>query len=167
MTYPFMPIQMTLISMFTIGIPSFILALEPNNERIKGNFFINIISKSIPAAISVVFNILAAILATNVFKLNIEEFSTISVILTGYTGLLLLFKISLPLNNIRKALIILMSVGFMTGVILGRELFSLVFLNLTSLFLLVLLLTASTFVFLSILKFSDKISHKYKPKPLN
>lgn len=162
MTYPFMPIQMTLISMFTIGIPSFILALEPNNEIIKGNFFINIISKSIPGAIGVVFNILAAILASKIFRLSADEFSTISVILTGYTGLLLLFKISLPLNNIRKALIILMSSGFLVGIILGRELFSLVFLRFTSLFILVILLAVSTFVFLSILKFSNKISNKYK-----
>lgn len=47
MPYPFMPIQLTLISMVTIGIPSFVLALEPNRERIKGNFLKNVISKAI------------------------------------------------------------------------------------------------------------------------
>ena len=162
MPYPFMPIQMTLISMFTIGIPSFILALEPNNERIKGNFFINIISKSIPAAISVVLNILSVILATNIFKLSIEEFLTISVILTGYTGLLLLFKISLPLNNIRKVLIILMSSGFAAGIIFGREIFSLALLNAKSLFILIFLLILSTAIFICTLKSLGKlINHNH------
>ena len=166
MPYPFMPIQMTLISMFTIGIPSFILALEPNNERIKGNFFINIISKSIPAAISVVLNILSVILATNIFKLSIEEFLTISVILTGYTGLLLLFKISLPLNNIRKVLIILMSSGFTAGIIFGREIFSLALLNAKSLFILIFLLILSTAIFICTLKFLGKLINKYKTRSL-
>ena len=166
MPYPFMPIQMTLISMFTIGIPSFILALEPNNERIKGNFFINIISKSIPAAISVVLNILSVILATNIFKLSIEEFLTISVILTGYTGLLLLFKISLPLNNIRKVLIILMSSGFAAGIIFGREIFSLALLNAKSLFILIFLLILSTAIFICTLKFLGKLINKYKTRSL-
>lgn len=166
MPYPFMPIQMTLISMFTIGIPSFILALEPNNERIKGNFFINIISKSIPAAISVVLNILSVILATNIFKLSIEEFLTISVILTGYTGLLLLFKISLPLNNIRKVLIILMSSGFAAGIIFGREIFSLTLLNAKSLFILIFLLILSTVIFICTLKSLGKLINKYKIKSL-
>lgn len=166
MPYPFMPIQMTLISMFTIGIPSFILALEPNNERIKGNFFINIISKSIPAAISVVLNILSVILATNIFKLSIEEFLTISVILTGYTGLLLLFKISLPLNNIRKVLIILMSSGFAAGIIFGREIFSLALLNAKSLFILIFLLILSTVIFICTLKSLGKLINKYKTRSL-
>ena len=166
MPYPFMPIQMTLISMFTIGIPSFILALEPNNERIKGNFFINIISKSIPAAISVVLNILSVILATNIFKLSIEEFLTISVILTGYTGLLLLFKISLPLNNIRKVLIILMSSGFAAGIIFGREIFSLTLLNAKSLFILMFLLILSTVIFICTLKSLGKLINKYKIRSL-
>lgn len=166
MPYPFMPIQMTLISMFTIGIPSFILALEPNNERIKGNFFINIISKSIPAAISVVLNILSVILATNIFKLSIEEFLTISVILTGYTGLLLLFKISLPLNNIRKVLIILMSSGFAAGIIFGREIFSLTLLNAKSLFILIFLLILSTVIFICTLKYLGKLINKYKIRSL-
>ena len=38
-TYPLQPTQVTLISLFTIGIPSTFLALEPNHRRIEGNFF--------------------------------------------------------------------------------------------------------------------------------
>ena len=56
--YPFVPIQLTLISTVTIGIPSFILALEPNNARIRGNFLRNVISKSLPTGITVALNIL-------------------------------------------------------------------------------------------------------------
>lgn len=60
--YPFQPIQMTLISAFTIGIPSFVLALEPNRERIRGRFLGNVIVRSIPGAVCSVCCILVAIL---------------------------------------------------------------------------------------------------------
>ena len=55
--YPFEPIQLTLVSVITIGIPSFMLALEPNKERIKGNFLNNVISKALPTAITNVITI--------------------------------------------------------------------------------------------------------------
>ena len=56
--YPFQPIQFTLINTFTIGIPSFILALEPNKDRIRGSFLVNIIRKSLPGACTMVANVL-------------------------------------------------------------------------------------------------------------
>ena len=56
--YPFIPIQLTLTSVFTIGIPSFVLALEPNNERVKGHFLLNVTSVAFPTAITIVFNII-------------------------------------------------------------------------------------------------------------
>lgn len=159
--YPFEPIQMTLINVFTIGIPSFVLALEPNNERIRGNFFINIINKAIPAALTVVFNILILSFVSNIFNLDSTYFSTLAVILTGYTGLLLLFKISLPLNNIRKLLLILMISGFSAGVIFARNVFSLILLDYHSFFILILLILISTILFLLMLKLISKINLKY------
>ena len=162
MPYPFMPIQMTLISMFTIGIPSFVLALEPNHERIKGNFFINIISKSLPAAISVVLNIIIIAIITNLFHLSLGEFSTLSVILTGYTGILLLFKISVPFNTIRKGLLMFIIAGFSAGIIFGKSLFSLAHLNIYSILILISLIAFSTFLFLLILKLSEKAKFRFK-----
>ena len=44
-SYPFQPIQQTLISSLTIGVPSFILALEPNNDRLCGRFINNVIPR--------------------------------------------------------------------------------------------------------------------------
>lgn len=56
--YFYLPIHLSLITTCTISIPSFILALEPNNERVKGKFMLKVISKSIPAALTVVFNVI-------------------------------------------------------------------------------------------------------------
>lgn len=122
--YPFEPIQMTLLSAFTIGLPSFVLALEPNSDRIKGNFFINVISKSIPAALTVILNIVFVMIASYVFGLNHLQSSTIAVLLTGFTGLMLLFKISLPFNAIRTALFAVCTGGMVLGLTVFRGIFS-------------------------------------------
>ena len=68
--YPFMPIQLSLISVVTIGIPSFALALEPNKERIKGHFLINVISRSMPASITVVMGIILSIILSKVCEFS-------------------------------------------------------------------------------------------------
>lgn len=56
-SYPFVPIQLSLISVVTIGIPSFMLALEPKQRKNKGNFLKNVISKSIPTALTAILGI--------------------------------------------------------------------------------------------------------------
>lgn len=50
--YPLEPSQISLISMFTIGIPSFVLALEPNKDRIQGHFMTNVLLKALPAGLT-------------------------------------------------------------------------------------------------------------------
>ena len=67
-SYPFEPIQLTLISVITIGIPSFMLALEPNREKIQGNFLKNIISKAMPTALT---DIIMVFCLTYIYKLRI------------------------------------------------------------------------------------------------
>lgn len=88
--YPFQPIQLTLISALTIGAPSLILALEPNKERIKGKYIVNVIRKSIPGAMTMVFNIVALAIVCSFIHFNSTEISTLAVMITGFAGLLVL-----------------------------------------------------------------------------
>lgn len=88
--YPFVPIQLTLISTVTIGIPSFILALEPNNARIRGNFLRNVISKSLPTGITVALNILIISILNKCNIISNEHYSSLCVIATSICGLILL-----------------------------------------------------------------------------
>lgn len=124
-SYPFMPIQMTLTSVLTIGIPSFILALEPNRERISGRFFINIIEKALPCAVAIVSSILIIMGMSNLFKFSEMRISTLCVISSAFCGFLLLFKISRPFNLIRRILFITMSLLFLCGLTLFNQVFSL------------------------------------------
>ena len=140
--YPFMPIQLTLTSVFTIGIPSFVLALEPNRERVKGDFLRNVISKAVPGAVTIVFNVLVVSAAAFLLDIPQQQISTMCVMLTGFTGFLLVFRICLPFNPLRIV------GGFTLCVFFLHSLFSLVplpWMQLTAL----LICAAGAFVVLS------------------
>lgn len=123
--YPFMPIQLTLTSVVTIGIPSFVLALEPNNERVTGHFFPKVISRSLPAALTIVLNILIVMVTKSLFKFNPVETSTVCVLLTGMTGFILLYRLCKPFNVIRVVLLVTMIVMFYGQVLWLRDMYSL------------------------------------------
>ena len=121
--YPFMPIQFTLINAFTIGIPSLVLALEPNKDRIKGIFLFNIMKTAVPAGITIVVNIIFCVAAMRIFALSEMEYSTLSVLILTAISFMLLFKISLPFNPIRVVLFCLMNVGMLVGILCFRDFF--------------------------------------------
>ena len=124
--YPFQPIQQTLISSLTIGIPSFILALEPNKERLQGKFIRNVLRLSVPASVTMTVNILFLCVLGAAFSLTDPQLSTLAVITTSLTGFIMLFKVSTPFNALRTALFGGLLAAFLTAVVFFRGLFFLV-----------------------------------------
>lgn len=122
--YPFQPIQMTLISAFTIGIPSFVLALEPNKDRIKGRFLENVIVKSLPGALTAVLSVVAVnIVGYLLLGLSYAHVSTLCVLLTAWVGLMLIVRLSIPFTPIRTALLVVVVGGTVLGATLFHTLF--------------------------------------------
>lgn len=103
--YFYMPIHLSLITACTISIPSFILALESNHERVKGNFMLKVVSKSFPAALTVVFNVVMIVLYKNYFSISENITSTLIVLMTGTTGFIFLSRICRPFNILRGVLL--------------------------------------------------------------
>lgn len=104
--------QMTLISAFTIGIPSFVFALEPNRERIRGRFLGNVVVRSIPGAIcSVCYILVANIAGYYLMRLDYEQVSTLCVLLTSWIGCNLVIRLSMPFTAIRAALLVVVVGG--------------------------------------------------------
>lgn len=113
--YSFQPIQMTLISAFTIGIPSFVFALEPNRERIRGRFLGNVVVRSIPGAIcSVCYILVANVVGYYLMGLDYEQVSALCVLLTSLIGCNLVVRLSMPFTAIRSALLVVV-VGGIAG----------------------------------------------------
>ena len=104
--YFYMPIHLSLITACTISIPSFILALEPNHEIVKGNFMLKVISKSFPAALTVVFNVVMIVLYKNYFEISETITSTLIVLMTGTTGFIFLYRLCKPFNILRSILLV-------------------------------------------------------------
>ncbi len=103
--YPFQPVQMSLISTAIIGLPSFVLALEPNHERVRGSFLGNVLARSMPGSIAVIAAVAAASGLLERFGISWAEISTVCVMLTLLVGGCLVVRISLPLNFLRRNLI--------------------------------------------------------------
>ncbi len=102
--YPISAAQLSLMNVFTIGIPSFILALEPNENRITGRFLRNVLYRALPAGLTDVLLILGATLFTYAFDLPSQSLSTIATITLSTVGLMMLFKICRPFNTLRRVL---------------------------------------------------------------
>lgn len=161
-SYPFMPIQLTLTSVFTIGIPAFILALEPNNEKVKGNFLKNVASVAFPTSITIVFNIILLLIASEILNMTQEDMSTIAVLLLGTTGFMHIYRISYPLNLIRKTLLIAMIIAFLIAVFGFEKLFSLSILNRNLISIYLILGLFSYLFFSAITKVFEKCIYKTK-----
>ena len=100
-TYPMKPSQISLISMFTIGIPGFFLAMEPNKNIIRGRFIPNVLLKALPAALTDVIAVGSLIIFGRTFGLNTDEVSTAATMLLAIVGFMILYRISFPLNKFR------------------------------------------------------------------
>ncbi len=161
-SYPFIPIQLTLISVVTIGIPSFVLALEPNNERINGRIIINVLKKSLPTALTIVSNILIIAVLPDIIRLTSAEVSTLAVLLTGCTGFMLLYRISVPFNTLRRILFASLIIIFGFGFVILRDLFSLVFLTPNLIILAGILLMIAFMMFNMYTTLCDKLTRKIK-----
>jgi cation-transporting ATPase E len=96
--YPFETSQMLLIEFFAIGIPATVLAIQPNNEVVKGKFILNVLKTTLPAALTVVLfhGILYSLIP--VFALSKETYSTIAIIMTTAICLMVLYQVSRPFN---------------------------------------------------------------------
>ena len=158
--YFFVPIQLTLITTFTIGTPSFVLALEPNNEIVKGNFLLKVVSRSLPTAMTVFFNVALVTAFTNVFDLTYELQSSLCVILTAITGFIYLLKICRPFTWIRRTLFFTMLLGFMYCLIFQYSFFNLMPMNYASALIAFVLTLASLYVYKKLDYFITYFFHK-------
>ena len=111
-TYPLQPTQVSLISVFNIGLPAFLLALEPNMRRQDGRFIHKTLTGAIPAALTSFFSIAAMVLFADLFEISSRDVSTASVYLLCAVGFMNLWRISRPFTKIHFAIFGLCAAGF-------------------------------------------------------
>ena len=125
--YPFEPIQLTLISALTIGIPSFVLTLEPNTERVQGDFLRTVLRRALPGGLAVAACAAAAAMLREIWP--DEVCRTLATLAAGTAGLAMLLATCIPLNRLRLVLVAAMTAAFAAIVMLAGGHFDLVPLN--------------------------------------
>lgn len=117
-TYPLEPSQVSLISMFTIGIPAFFLALQPNKEVIRGHFLTNVFLKALPAGLTDVLAVGSLVVFGRTFGVDSTDISTAATMLLAIVGFMILYRVCQPFNVFR----IVIWVGSIIG-LLGCSIF--------------------------------------------
>lgn len=122
--YPLEPSQISLISMFTIGIPAFFLSQVPNKERIEGNFLKNILFKAFPGGLVGTIIVAAMVIFGTIFEASSSDISSASTILLAVIGLMVLYNISKPMDKYKWAIWLFCALGLLISILFLKELFA-------------------------------------------
>ena len=160
--YPFEPIQLSLIGALTVGFPSFVLALQPNKNIVRGNFTYNIITRAAPAAICIALNIIVTALLSDPLGLSHAELSTMAVYTTSLIGLMLIVRLCIPFNALRGAMLALSTAGIIIATIFFRDFFKLTALSQSALIIQVITAVVIIVLFNLLYHFADKMIEKHK-----
>lgn len=145
--YPLQPSQITLISAFTIGLPSFLLALESNHNRIRGKFMLNVLAKAIPGGVTDWLAVAILVIAGAYIDLDHGQVGTTATLLLVLVGIMVMYHISAPMNKFKWAVMCLSIICVIASIIFLPKLFSLTLLNNKSIFTLAVLFCAAVTLF--------------------
>lgn len=161
-TYPLEPAQVSLISMFTIGVPGFLLALEQNKDRIKGRFITNVMLKALPGGLTDVIAVGALVVCGEVFCISDASIGTIATLVLSVVGFMILFKISEPLNRMKYAVIIGNIAGLVFSGFFLKKLFALTDLSNICILLMIVFGFAAESLFRNLTLLVEKMRGSYE-----
>lgn len=160
-TYPLEPAQVSLISMFTIGIPGFLLALEPNRDRIKGHFLTNVLVKALPGGLTDVLAVSTLVICGVVFSIPEDSIGTIATMVLSVVGFMILVKISEPFNTMKYIIIGLNILGLVIAGFGFKKLFAMTDLSSICILLMVVFGFAAESVFRYLTLVVEKIHRRW------
>ncbi len=159
LSYPLEPTHISLISMFTIGIPGFLLALESNKNRIEGSFLKNVLRAALPAGLTDAIVVGSLTIFKHVFNLPKADVATASTLILSFVGFMILRRISLPFNKYRLGVFLINILGMVLTLFFIPNFFKVVMIPVTSIQLTILFSFAAESIFRALSVIIDK-----KPK---
>lgn len=127
--YPLYPTQLSFLGIFTIGIPAFFLALQPNKSLIKGDFLLNVVLKALPTGITDFIVVTIVTIYGNCTGLAHEQTATAATLVLLTVGMAALIRVCMPFDMIRVIVCIAMVGGIVFSMIFLRPLFAMVVLK--------------------------------------
>ena len=116
-TYPFIPIQLSLIGATAIGIPSFVLALERHEDTIPRGFLKNVLRISLPAAVALTGGLVVIAFFSRLFHVNEVVVSTCNLLAGGFVSFAVLLVVCMPMSRMRFGLCVTV-IGLFCGAVL-------------------------------------------------
>lgn len=108
--YPFTPFQLSIISGFAIGYPSFFITLEKDVAMQSKGFLRHVLNTALPCGLSIIFYVLLSLFLTSTLQLDLKTFNTLSYYMCVIVSFIVLYKVCLPLNKYRKAIFSICSI---------------------------------------------------------
>ena len=106
-SFPFTnPTQLLMIEIFVIGIPSVFLTIQPNKNRVSGHFLWNVLQKSLPGVVAIIFGVIVTYLLNYKCGFGVDLTKTIVVVTTTFIGLMILYLACKPFNWKKIALFV-------------------------------------------------------------
>lgn len=124
MNYPLEPSQISLISMFTIGVPAFLMSLEQNRNRIRGHFLSNVFFRALPAGVTDFVVISGLVIFCQEFNVVDSDLSTSCTILLAIVGVMILYKIASPMTKYHWAMWFAMIFGLLFCMTFMNQIFA-------------------------------------------
>jgi cation-transporting ATPase E len=162
LSYPLQPSQISLISMFTIGIPAFFLSQVPNRNLIHGHFITNILLKALPAGLTDAFVVGSMVIFGEAFNVSTVDISTASTILLGIVGFMILYQISKPMDKYKWAIWIGCVLALLFSLIFLRNLFGITGMSMRCVMLFVMFSIVCEPVFRYLTRFFNWATHAVK-----
>lgn len=145
--YPLVPSQLTLMSALTIGLPSFVLALEPNESKVSGKFLRKVIYRALPAALTDLCIIILIVMFQYAFQIDSAQTSTITALLVTAVGFYMVYRVCVPFRKWHYGLFAVMVILLIGAISVVPSLFSITKLELGSMLILFcMLLLIPTFI---------------------
>lgn len=154
-TYPFIPIQLTLVSSLGTGIPAFILTFENSIYRPRGSFMVRVLDKALPGALALCagISVCYALMRYAHMGISIEDFQTMCTGLAAFNAICVLYTICRPLSLMRAIVLIISSLGLAAAIAFLPNVFMLTRLGWVEFGLLLLCLCLQTMVFIMLRSF--------------
>lgn len=146
--YPLQPIQMTLIGALSIGIPAFLLALEPNYQVVTGSFLKKVFSKAVPTGMMALLNIGIVVVGTYLFRFSEEVTSTMTAVGVASANFVLLFHLCEKWNIWKVAMMIGLVLLFLGAIYFAGSIFYFVRLPLKAIVLLVAIIALDALLYM-------------------
>lgn len=160
--YPFSPSQLLPIELFVIGLPSVVLALQPNTSLIKGDFIPQVLRRALPCGLLMLFNVLVVIILANFNFINAGEYQTVSTLVLMGSGFVNLIYLCIPFNSLRLTCTLASGILLALSTIILGKYFGITDVSLKVILIFIILVGLAIPLHLFVPKLSDYLYDKIK-----